>query len=322
VGRFQNGLNDNFSLANMSKEVETMKKFLMAVAVLCLGTMAFAGPNANGTIFAHDANLLISATDGAVSICGQGLVPATCDDADLEIDGAIADDASIFKVYAAFPDGSAPLLMGITWGVSYDDTNLILPLYGKCGDFELNDDGWPAPGKGSSVTWNTVQTGHLTPVYWFAAYTYGAPGTFNLGPNPAQGGVFGDDTVPAILDPIAAYGILGFDMPGEPACPGVGPVFIACCDPAGVCTMVPEAECLPPNVPMPGLTCDPNPCYIPPVPGACCDPATGLCTLVIETECLAPLVWNGGPTCDPNPCPPPPVPVQNGTWGSIKANYR
>jgi len=59
----------------------------------------------------------------------------------------------------------------------------------------------------------------------------------------------------------------------------------------------------------------------PPVPGACCDPATGNCTLVMQTECLPPLVWNGNPSCTPNPCPPP-VPVENSTWGALKHLYR
>jgi hypothetical protein len=308
----------------MSKEVETMKKFLLAVAVLCVGTMAFAGPNAGGTLIAHDANLLMSATDGLVSICGQGLPLDVCENADIEIDGTSAADVSIFKVYAAFAIGSAPRLMGIAWGVTYDPDNLFLTAWGKCGDFELNDDPWPSSGSGSSVTWNTVQQGYLTPVYWFGAYTYGNPTLFNLGPNPSQGGVFGDDTVPAILDAITCFGAMGFDTAGHVCCPQIGPPIGACCDPAtGACALTSEADCQPPRIWHPEwTTCEPtNPCPQPQPYGACCDPATGLCTFTLEADCLAPNVWHGDWVCDPNPCPPP-TPVETKSWGQIKANYR
>jgi len=307
----------------MSKEVETMKKFLLAVAVLCLGTMAYAGPNAGGTLIVQDANLTMLGTDGNVSICGQGLIPQHCTEADVQIDGAAAGAEAVFKVYAAFLEGTSPRLMGLTWGVLYDDSNIILPYFGKCGDFELNDDGWPAPGTGSSVTWNNVQTAYLVPVYWFGAYTYGAAGTFCTGPNPGQGGVFGDDTIPAILDPIMGYSCMGFDMPGILVCP-VQEILGACCDPAtGGCTITTEAGCVAPLIWHPEwLSCDPNPCPPPPIPVVCCTPA-GVCFLVLSAEeCMDPNVYHPEWTsCDPNPCEPP-VPVQNNSWGQIKNIYR
>jgi len=307
----------------MSKEVETMKKFLLAVAVLCVGTMAFAGPNAGGTLIAHDANLLLSATDGNVSVCAQGAGLQVCEAADIEIDGAVGlANASVFKVYAAFMVGSSPRLMGITWGVVYDPGNIILATGGKCGDFELNDDGWPASGTGSTVTWNTVQTGYLVPVYWFGAYTYGYAGMVGLGPNPSQGGYFGDDSVPAILDPIACYGAMGFDMPGTLCCPIIV-TSGACCDLAtGGCTITDPEHCLPPSEFHPEWqSCDPNPCPPVVIYGACCDPQTGYCTYVIADECPAGSEWHADWVCDPNPCPPP-VPAEKATWGQIKHEYR
>jgi hypothetical protein len=307
----------------MSKEVETMRKFLMAVAVLaCTGSLALAGPNAGGTLTTHDASLLMSQTDGNVSICGQGVNPTDCLATDAQIDGATNPaDPWIFKVYAAFDLASSPRLLGLTWGVDYDGGNIFPVSWGMCGDFELNDTDWPAPQSGSSVTYNTVQTGHLTRVYWFAAYTYG-PGLFNLIGHPDQGGYFGDDTVPAQLDPICAYGSMGFDMPGVVACPPCGaPPTGACCIGTD-CTIIEEAGCagewLGPNT-----DCGPpNPCEPPPQMGACCEPDGG-CTETLEIDCLAPNVWQGpGTNCNPNLCPPPPNPVERSTWGTIKNTYR
>lgn len=311
----------------MSKEVETMKKFLLAVAVLCLGTMAFAGPNAGGTLIVQDANLLASGTNLGAPMCSQGQVPAVCADADVQIDGANdGGDPAIFKVYAAFIVGTSPRLMGLTWGVFYNDdaaTGVAIENFGKCGDFELNDEGWPANGKGSSVTWNAPQTGYLTPVYWFAAYSYGPPQTFDLGPNPSQGGVFGDDTIPAILDPIMYYSKMGFDMPGQLFCP-ILETLAACCDPAtGGCTVQSEGGCPPPLVWHPEWpNCEVAQCPQPPLPVACCTPA-GDCFLVLTPEeCVEPNVFHPEWTCDPNLCPVPPIPVENNSWGQIKNNYR
>jgi hypothetical protein len=283
----------------MSKEVETMKKFLMAVAALaCVSGLAFAGPNVGGTLVVHDASLLLSQTDGTIPVCGQGNIPATCDATDPEIDGATAADPAIFKVYAAFPEGSAPRMMGLTWGVNYDPNVVVLTTWGMCGNFELNDTNWPAPGSGSSVTYDSPQTGLLTTVYWFAAYNYnGVPAQFQLGPNPSQGGVFGDDSVPAILDPIEGYGTLGFDMAGVRACP-VPPQQGACCDPCTAeCTLQFAADCTGTFMGS-GTACDPNPC-VPPPSGACCIGPD--CTSVPQCLCQGTYLGDGV-LCDPNPC--------------------
>ena len=87
----------------------------------------------------------MSGTDGSASICGQGYVPPTCEDMDPRIDGATAGDGAIFKVYAVFPFGRSPRVMGLTWGIDYDANNIIVTNWGNCGDFELNDTNWPRP---------------------------------------------------------------------------------------------------------------------------------------------------------------------------------
>ena len=59
-----------------------------------------------------------------------------------------------------------------------------------CGDFELNDDAWPASDTGSSVTWNSIQTARIVPVYWFTGYQVAGSGnttTLDSDPEPEPG---------------------------------------------------------------------------------------------------------------------------------------
>jgi len=307
-----------------SGRASNMKRALFVCSMILLAAVpALAGPNAGGVLIAHDADLLMSETDGIVSICDQGVVPPTCVAADVEIDGSTGSDPSIFKIYAAFIPESSPRLMGLTWGIQYEEDRIVVANWGSCGNFELPDTGWPASGTGSSQTWNAVQTSILTTIYWFAAYAYGGPGLFEPGPNPTQGGYFGDDSVPAILDFIAGYGSMGFDVPGNLVCPNPGPPLGACCEPTGECTILPEPECICPSAWMPGIdTCDPNPC--PPCCWffVCCTPE-GQCFLAAECQCLQPNTFHPEwQSCDPNPCEPPPTPAPGTSWGQIKQTYR
>jgi len=348
----------------MSKEVETMKKFLLAVAVLCIGTAAFAFDNAGGTLVVSDMNLTAAASNGSLPICGQGAVLTACPNAITRMDGTAAGDATtkFFKVYAAFSSTSSPRLMGLAWGVHVD--NVAIPGWKNCGDFELADASWPGDATGNSVTYNTVHTEHLVPVYVFAAYGYGTPGLIatTANPDPLTGGVFGNDNVPADLDPIAGYSAMGFEQPGLLACPYEPPQPGACCNAmTGACLFILQSECT--GNWIAGTTCEPtNPCP-PPPSGACCDPTNGACTYVIEIACQGPFIWHGGVACAPqNPCPqlgaccsfepmptcvmtmvgdcaspliwhgelltcdpnncPVPVPVDHKSWGQIKNLYR
>jgi len=340
----------------MSKEVETMKKFLLAVAVLCIGTMAFAGPNAGGTLILHNAGL-VSATNNSSTPCPQGAALTSCAAAVTRVDGT---DFALLKVFAAFSSTASPRLMGVAWGVHYD-ANIAIESLKNCGDFEIADGTWPASDTGNSVTFNIVQTAPLTVVYVFSAYGDGNPGTMCVrdNPDPLTGGNFGDDVVPANLDPIAGYGCMGFATNGSVVCPYEPPQPGACCDPqTAACTFILEADCLAPLTWRAGV-CEPvNPCPLPPS-GACCDPVTGACTYVPQVQCVTPLIWHAGITCTPNnPCPQPGaccdmtlqtcamvmqgdcvsplvwkggnctptlclvVPVQHSSWGQIKNLYR
>jgi hypothetical protein len=129
---------------------------------------ALAGPDAGGVLIVHDTGRRYSATlqGGWPDICRQYSIPSRCQDAVTEIDNSHAHfgDGEVFRVYASFPEGSSPRLMGLTWGVDYDPDILSNEAWGMCGDFELNDTCWPGPGTGSSVVFNVPQTSLLTPV--------------------------------------------------------------------------------------------------------------------------------------------------------------
>ncbi len=192
----------------------------LLVLLLLVPAPALAGSNAGGVLAVHSAGI----TYKEVTECGRGTVPDSCGAIVSEIDDATPDSLRVWKVYAVFPPGSSPRLKGLTFGVSYDDvygdsTGVVVSGYGPCAGFQLAMSGWPAAGTGTSLLWDTAQTGLLTECYWFAGYNYyGNPTAFALTPHPEQGGYFADDGVPSRLDPIAGYGTLGFGVPGHVPC--------------------------------------------------------------------------------------------------------
>jgi hypothetical protein len=284
-----------------------MWRSALVLAFSCLlAAPILAGPNTGGTLVVHDVNLPVSGLDPSISVCNQGTHPIDCSQADTRLDGSGPANHKIWRVYAAFPPGCSPRLMGITWGVHYDPSLLVITNEAtrSCGYWELNDASWPNSDTGSTVVWNGLQTASLIPVYCFSGYSYAAT-TFDLIGHPTQGGQFGDDTVPAILDPIAGYGRLGFGMDGSVVCPAVTALG-ACCGAEGGCTLTCPGACLSPsNWEGQWTSCYPDPC--PQYPGACCDPGTGGCLFIDQAACLSPKTWLGsGITCLPlNPCAQP-----------------
>jgi len=317
-----------------------MKKFLVAVGLLaCVGGVATAGPNAGGTIFAHDADLVY--TSDTASYCGLGQPVSSCSEADVMVNGAVGPLGKVFKVYAAFcPDGS-PRLKGMTFGVVYSDMSITAagPCVGDLnqGGSELPGPGWPGSGTGTAIVFQNTLTTQIAECYWFAGYNYYTQGSlFQLAPHPDPilGGFFADDAIPSNLDEIRGYGSIGFERPGTVACPnpndcGVQPIVGACCtDPDGdgienVCNVTEEQGCQG-TWQGPDTVCDPNPCPQPRF-GACCTDPDGdgyenVCTVTLQADCTG--TWTEGGVCDPNPCPQPPIPVKESTWGQIKSNYR
>jgi len=320
---------------------------------------AQAGPNADGTIVVHDADLQFCFDD---QVCGMGVVPGSCDEVDVRLDSS-GSIPQVWKVYASFPAQSAPRLKGMTFGVHYGIDEFVLISWGPCigdpnnGAAEYPEANWPGPDTGTTIVFQYTQTTPMVECYWFGGYAYyGGPAQFALAPhpNPALGGNFGDDSIPSLLDPIAGYGALGFNTEGVFACPcddcGEG----ACCLGAE-CVITEEAACQG-EYQGDDVPCDPNPCDVP--MGACC---LGFdCLVMAPEDCME----QGGAyigdytDCDPLPCEPygaccdegycyetdEPTcllgggvfmgnhvrcedvdcmtPVQRSTWGRIKSSYR
>jgi len=303
-----------------------MKRLLMATMALAMaGGAAYAGPNAGGTLILH-ANTTIVYTTDVEDYCGSGTGGSQgglvlCADAVNHVEGA---GTVVFFAIGAFPDGSSPRVSGLVFGVNYP-SQIALVAQGSCADFELATGGWPASGEGTAITWNTTQQAQLVEAYWFAGYNYYSPDphVFALGLHPTQGGDFGDDAVPANLDPIQGFGSLGFDAPGFTPCPTGGPTPGACCLPNfGGCVILSGDECAAAGGAYlgDGSDCDPDPCPIAPREGACCIGTE--CVILTADQCGA----QGGSyqgddsDCDPDPCGI--IPTENTTWGAIKALHR
>jgi hypothetical protein len=312
-----------------SKEVEIMKKFLMALVVLAIASApALAGPNAGGILMAHNTGMAWTS---------DPLPPTpvpTCEGANLEVplsaDPAVTENV-IWKVYAAFPEGSTPRVKTCGWGIGYpsvggggiiiehnDAQNLAV--------FYITSAGWPASGTqvGMSFT-DGARTDRVNELWWFSGYGYvgtaGEPQIFSVIPNSAPGNqVFGDDAFPTNEDPITGYGSLGFGTTGAVVCPPPIPLPGACCFPNGDCVMLLATECAAAGGSFMGGECVPGLC-VPTFTGACC--VNYVCSIATPLDCAAAAgtYYGDNSVCVPTPCPPP-TPTENKSWGQIKNNYR
>ena len=235
---------------------------LPSAGFLALASIASAGPNADGVILLH-TEPDVSFTDGGTYCELADVVPLTiCFEANARTDET---EPILFWVFAAFPVESNPRLSGVTLGIEYPAEVTIIDDE-ACGDFVLSDNEWPASGHGTAVTWNEAQTTHVTVIYGFVGYG-ASGGHFELTPNPNGGGVFADDSIPSLVDPIADYGVLGFGTEGYVPCSD--DMVRACCFDDRTCELLGENDCsnaggsfLPDE-----FACDPNPCEPVPVVG-------------------------------------------------------
>lgn len=283
----------------MERRLHSPTALLTLVALLVAVTVndCPAGPNQGGVLIVHARPDLVYST--GVTYCGQSGITA-CEEAVPRLDGA---GPHIWYVLAAFPPDSSPRLSGVTFGITYD-ANVVFEGYGHCADFELPDGTWPASGTGTAMTWNSPNYGFVTELYWFAGYTYlDVPASFAPRQYPGGGGSnFADDSVPALIDPVAGYGSLGFNQPGANPC-GSWPAHGACCLP-NECRVGTENDCIMVGGVYwgDGTNCDPDPCTAAPL-GTCCFD-DGSCQLVREWQCSSiGGTFQGEETCDPSPCP-------------------
>jgi len=244
-------------LGSKSKEVETMKKFLMALAVLAIASApALAGPNAGGTLVVHDTGLAWTSDAG-----GSFPSPApACGGVDNSID---LDAVMVWKVYAAFPETSSPRLKALSWGTA-STVNVVVNESGLPGanDFEITQGSWPTTGSIGQSFFDT-QTATMVECYWFGGYAYGGPQSFTTVAHAVQTSVFVDDSTPAQEDAIANFSSLGFGAAGVTNCPSA-PLPGACCFADGSCQMLLADACLAAGGTFNGGDCTPSLCPPPP----------------------------------------------------------
>lgn len=267
----------------------------------------WAGPNSHGTLVLARVET-IDYTGDLGDYCDM-VQASTCEElvSGTPSDGS-GDGPLALSVLAAFPSSANPRLMGTTFGLTYTPGAGFgaIAAFGGCGAFELADPTWPNPDTGTAVTWATAETGTLIDVYWLAVYAYTSvygTGSLELRTHPVQGGNFADDSTPADVDPIAAFGTFGFGIDGGVVpCPISEPV--ACCFDDYSCVLLFIGDCVAAGgAPQPEISCDPIPCTIVEGRGACCFGA--VCEASSATLCAA----AGGDylgdssECEPNPCP-------------------
>jgi hypothetical protein len=297
-----------------------MKKFLMALAVLCIASPAIAtGPNAGGTLVVHDTGVHFS-TVSDLPIPPPSAAPTSCPDGvDNSAPEATSIDQVVWKVYAAFTSTASPRVKGVAWGITGTGplyvTTAGLPDPPNC--FQVVQGSWPSPPGSIGQSWVYTQTSQFVECYWFGGYGY-SPAVFSTAPHSVQESAFVDDATPGNTDLIAGFSSMGFGVAGSTVCPVEGPVSGACCHPDGTCEVVPADTCLPPNN-FVGGDCLPGLCPVT-LTGACCFLSAG-CQVMTEADCLGQggsYQGNGVP-CVPDPCP---TPTESKSWGQIKANYR
>jgi hypothetical protein len=276
---------------------------LSAASFLLLAPLAArGGPNQGGTLVVHDTNLTYC------DDLGEFPSPApTCAGVDNQLPTGQPPPGSmgwIWKVYAAFPELSAPRLKALPMGATFPADVIVLGggLPDPSLDFEITQGGWPAvSGGGAGISFGVTQTDPVVECYWFAGYSYDSPTAWSLALHPTQEMFFVDDSSPPLEDPIAALGSIGFGQPGDTPCPQAQETG-ACCVGDSECRILTPEECaqLCGVYLGPDYDCEPNPCSMP--WGACCF-VDGTCEMMSLMPCeVAGGVFVGG-CCDPNPCP-------------------
>ena len=186
---------------------------------ILLPFVALAGPNEGGALIIH-ANPMLTYTTGQ-DFCGEsGLTHCLVSQDSLPYEPEVA---RVWFVLASFNPSAQPRLKAVSFGVDYDSTRLAILASGSCADFEIPDGRWPAPGTGVGQSWTECRTSELAECYWFAGYTYDAPGSpdttsFAVVPHPRHGAVFVDDSMPPQEDTVQDLGRLGFGQPGALVC--------------------------------------------------------------------------------------------------------
>lgn len=222
------------------------KRFTLAAMMLILAApIALAGPNWGGVLVVHATTLAFTSdTPTYVGLsgvaCGQdgpafpavqqcppydpigGVTPCVPNAAN-PTSTMPADVPHVWYVMAAFADNACPRIKSLGFQIEYDATKVQIVGQGVAVPDDAvavklpvpsTEDGaaFPANRSGMAVSFSNPRTSQLQEVWWFAGYSYAdaVDATFALKVLPGGGNdSFVDDTVPAVLDPITAFGVLG-----------------------------------------------------------------------------------------------------------------
>lgn len=205
--------------------------YLALQAILVLSQPSLAGPNAGGQLLIYESDLIYSA---GTTYCESEVV--SCSGAVTRADHM---DPVVLTVVASFENVPSPRLSGLSFGLAYEEDDIVILDFGHCANFELHSDTWPASGSGTALAFNDAREDVRSVVSWFVAYSYtGEPAVLALAEHPTQGAWFADDSNPAVLDPINALGSFGFYTDGGCPLPQG-----ACCLPSSTCIIISEERC-------------------------------------------------------------------------------
>lgn len=281
---------------------------LFVLAPVLLASVGQAGPNAGGTLIVHYAGATVppepTFVDGNLFDCAGAVAQAPA-----------GSQVILWFVYAAFPPNASPRLKVVSWGVDYP-TSSVAVAWGvpPLGAVEITASGpngpWPAAESGDLLGFAGTLTSTVDQIYTFAGYgESGASFSTVTHPDPVLGGIFASDGTPSLEDDIAAFGRLGFGVPGENTCPQLAASGACCRGVDGACDLVSEGMCSgvgdlyqgDGTICPPGGSCDGE-------VGACCMESS-ICVVQTYGACADQgwLYGGFGTTCSPNPCPQEPL---------------
>jgi hypothetical protein len=304
---------------NCAKEVNAMKRVLLALALLGLvaGANAVPGDLSDGVLIAHaPAGFIYSAgLDYCAEYAQYGI--ATCEEQinTTPITSSVLEP-TLWYAIAAWNEDKLWCGTEFGFGTGFQDLWYFVE-FGPCliNALENSTGGWPGSGQGTAVVATDIPwEGNFLATYYFIGYGY-YQDIIPLDVDPAMNFAgFGNCEVPADTWDAVCLGAMGIGTEGAYCCPPAPGEPWACCFQDGSCLMMFEYDCYEAGGIEwmgEGVTCDddPYPCEVPPEPGACCDPNTGDCYFILEVDCdaIGGDFLGEGVSCDPNPCPPPPI---------------
>lgn len=195
------------------------------------------------------------------------------------------------SVYGAFPPEDSVLVAGISFGIRYSGGVEVVG-HGICGGDgrAIPQKNWPSSGTGTAFVFNPAPETTLFGLCWFLVRSDG-PGYFEVTPHPspehagAFASIFNPEVRPPVhLEPIRAYGRVGFGFEGTLPEPGAEM-------PRGICCLDRCYEISPVDCTFykglylgEGTDCESAPCGSNALPGGCC--IDGECVSLSRYDCV------------------------------------